>query len=70
MPAFKEKDGTWSCSFHYRDWTGTNKRKHKRGFKTKREAVEFEAQFKLSGNYFNLSCKVILHLVIDEVYST
>ena len=48
MPAFKEKDGTWSCSFHYRDWTGTNKRKHKRGFKTKREAIEFEAQFKLA----------------------
>jgi len=48
MPAYKEKDGTWSCSFHYRDWTGSNKRKHKRGFKTKREAVEFEAQYKLA----------------------
>ncbi len=47
MTAFREKDGSWSCSFHYKDWTGAPKRKHKRGFATKREAVEFESQFKL-----------------------
>ena len=47
MPVYKEADGTWSSSFHYNDWTGANKRKHKRGFKTKREASDFERQFKL-----------------------
>ncbi len=48
MPAYKEKDGTWSSSFHYNDWTGANKRKHKRGFKTKKEAQAYELNFKLA----------------------
>ncbi len=48
MPAYKEKDGTWSSSFHYKDWTGADKRKHKRGFTTKKEAQQFEAEFKLA----------------------
>lgn len=46
MAAYKdEKRGTWYVSFHYYDWTGKNKRKMKRGFKTKREAVEWEQHF-------------------------
>ena len=48
MPAYKEKDGTWSVSFHYQDWTGAKKRKHKRGFKTKKQAQIFESEFKLA----------------------
>lgn len=43
MAAYKdEKRGTWYVSFHYYDWTGKNCRKVKRGFKTKREAIEWE----------------------------
>lgn len=51
MPAYKdEKRGTWTCSFHYKDWTGKPQRKMKRGFKTKREAQEYEVKFKLTAN--------------------
>jgi len=47
MPAYKDKNkGTWYVAFYYVDWTGQRKKKHKRGFKTKREANEFEAEFK------------------------
>lgn len=42
-----EERGTWYVSFHYRDWTGQSKRKMKRGFRTKRDALEWEQNFKL-----------------------
>lgn len=46
MPAYKnEKRGTWYCSFHYKDWDGTSRRKKKEGFKTRREALEWERDF-------------------------
>jgi Integrase len=48
MAVYKdEARGTWYVSFHYCDWTGQNKRKLKRGFRTKREAVQWEQNFKL-----------------------
>lgn len=51
MPVYKDDErNTWTCSFYYKDWTGKQKKKLKRGFKTKREATEFEAQFKLTAN--------------------
>lgn len=46
MPAFKdEARKTWYVSFYYTDWTGERKRKLKRGFKKKQEALEFERDF-------------------------
>lgn len=46
MPCYKdEQKKTWYCSFYYKDWTGENKRKLKRGFKTKKEAQEWERKF-------------------------
>lgn len=46
MPCYKENSKkTWYCSFYYKDWTGENKRKLKRGFKTKKDAQEFERKF-------------------------
>ncbi len=48
MAAYKdEQRGTWYVSFHYYDWTGKNCRKVKRGFKTKREATEWERHFRI-----------------------
>ena len=48
MAAYKdEQRGTWYVSFHYYDWTGKNCRKVKRGFKTKREATEWERYFRM-----------------------
>lgn len=48
MAAYKdEQRGTWYVSFQYYDWTGKNCRKVKRGFKTKREATEWERHFRM-----------------------
>ena len=48
MPVYKnKKTGSWYVMAHYQDWTGENKQKCKRGFVTKREAQEWEWQFKL-----------------------
>ena len=48
MAAYKdEKRGSWFVSFHYYDWTGKNCRKLKRGFKTRREAVDWEQHFRM-----------------------
>ena len=49
MPTYKYtlKNGKtmWYAAFNYTDWTGQNKHTCKRGFKTQREAKEFERQF-------------------------
>jgi integrase len=51
MPAYKdEKQNSWYCQFYYVDWQGNRKKKQKRGFKTKKEALEWENNFKLSAN--------------------
>lgn len=48
MPSYKdEKLGTWYCQFYYTDFTGVKKQKRKRGFKTRREALEWEREFQL-----------------------
>ena len=48
MPVYKnEKNGTWYAMVRYKDWTGAHKQKCQRGFATRREALEWEAQFKL-----------------------
>lgn len=46
MPAYKDaKRGTWYVKFRYKDWTNTTKNVMKRGFSTKREAVQWEKDF-------------------------
>lgn len=46
MSAYKdEKRGTWKVFFYYTDWSGQRKGKTKRGFATKREALEWERAF-------------------------
>ena len=46
MPVYKDGDsGMWRCQFYYTDWTGKKHKKNKRGFKTKREAQRYEAEF-------------------------
>ena len=51
MPAYKEKDAkTWYVSVRYEDWTGKKTRKVKRGFVTKRDALEWERKFLLKEN--------------------
>ena len=46
MAAFKNKDnGAWYVQFRYTDWKGERQQKLKRGFATKREALEWEREF-------------------------
>ena len=47
MSVYKDKkQGTWYVSFRYVDWTGEKKQKMKRGFRTKKEALNYETEFK------------------------
>lgn len=51
MPAYKDEDrNTWYCLFYYVNWQGEKKKKQKRGFKTKKEALEWESNYKLTAN--------------------
>ncbi|MDS0526086.1 site-specific integrase [Clostridium sp. SHJSY1] len=46
MPAYKdEKHGTWYLQFYFTTWTGERKKKLKRGFKKKGDALEWEREF-------------------------
>lgn len=47
MAAYKDTQrNTWFVAFYYKDWKGDNKKKKKRGFRTKKEALEWEQRFK------------------------
>ena len=46
MPAYKNKENnSWYVVTQYTDWTGERKQKGKRGFSTRREALEWEQKF-------------------------
>lgn len=46
MSAYKDdKKNTWYVKFRYKDWTDENKWVTKRGFSTKREAIQWERDF-------------------------
>lgn len=46
MSVYKdEKNGSWYAMVRFEDWTGQRKQKCKRGFSTKREALEWERTF-------------------------
>lgn len=48
MPAYKDsKTNSWYCKFYYKTWDGQKKSTTKRGFATKREAQNWEAETKL-----------------------
>lgn len=46
MPAYKDdKTGKWETLFYYTDYKNEKRKKHRRGFNTKKEALEFEREF-------------------------
>lgn len=46
MPAYKDdKTGKWESLFYYTDYKNERRKKHRRGFNTKKEALEFEREF-------------------------
>ena len=49
MSAYKDKErGSWYCKFYYETWDGCKRQTTKRGFATKKAAVEWENEFKAS----------------------
>lgn len=40
-----EKTGKWTVQCYYENWKGEKKHKKKRGFTTKKEALEWERDF-------------------------
>ena len=52
MSVYKDKNtGAWYCIFRYKDYSGNTIQKKKKGFRTKREAKDYEIEFqnKLNG---------------------
>ena len=47
MPAYKDTNGTYFVSFYYEDFRGVKKRKIKRGFARRRDALDWERRFLL-----------------------
>ncbi|MBR4291327.1 MAG: site-specific integrase [Oscillospiraceae bacterium] len=51
MPAYKDEErGTWHVKFQYKNWKNEKKWITKRGFKTKREALQWEKDYLLQRN--------------------
>lgn len=66
MPAYKNKDnGSWYVVTQYTDWTGERKPKCKRGFATRREALEWEQKFQQqSAGDLDMSFEALLFTAI------
>ena len=48
MPAYKDAErNTWYVKFQYKNWKDERKWVTKRGFKTKRDALQWEREFHL-----------------------
>ena len=72
MPAYKdEKSGKWFASFYYKDWDGQSRKKLKRGFETKKEAISYERNFtvKMSGS-LNMRFEEYFELYKSDVIGT
>lgn len=60
MPAYKDNTtGTWFVKFYSKDWTGENRQIKKRGFATKRDALDYERNYKIRQEN-NLDIELIL----------
>ncbi len=69
MPVYKNKDtGTWYVMTQYTHWTGESKSKCKRGFKTKREAQDWERAFHLkSAGDLDMTFAAFVELYAEEL---
>ena len=68
MPIYKnEESGTWYSVFRYINWKGERKQKCKRGFKTKKEAQEWELTFKQQSEAnLDMSFKAFVELYFND----
>lgn len=67
MPAYKDGD-KWFAQFYYTDFDGVKKRKKKRGFNTKKEALEYERIMitKMDGSNANLTLSDLCDLFLED----
>lgn len=68
MPAYKEDNNTWTSRFYITDYKGVKIQKKKRGFTTKREALEFEREA-IAKAEFNteMTFQTLYDLYIDDI---
>lgn len=69
MPANKDQaTGKWTSQFYYTDWTGERKKKKKRGFETKKEALAWEREFleKQQGSP-DITMKSLIELYLEDM---
>jgi integrase len=50
MPVYKDTNGSWYAMVRYYDWQGKHKQKCKRGFATKKDALNWERSFMLQAS--------------------
>lgn len=69
MPAYKdEKRGTWYARFRFTDWSGRRIETTKRGFATKREAREYEAEaIRTAGQSPTMTMRSLCDLYLDDL---
>lgn len=73
MGAYKdEKRGTWYVSLRYREWRGESRKKMKRGFATKREALAWEKSFNhrmvgVASMPFEDACELYLEEIVPRL---
>ncbi|MCF0130765.1 MAG: site-specific integrase [Pseudobutyrivibrio sp.] len=62
------KRGTWTMYTRYTDWQGVVREKRKRGFATKREALEYEREFLLKkAKDINMSFEKFVEIYMDDL---
>lgn len=68
MMAARKEGKTWSADFYYTDSLGERKRKHKRGFETKKAALEWERQFLMqSGGDMEMDFESYAEVYLEDV---
>uniref|UniRef100_UPI002E796C9E site-specific integrase n=1 Tax=Enterocloster aldenensis TaxID=358742 RepID=UPI002E796C9E len=68
MPVYPDEErGTFYCKFYYKDWTGQNRQKLKRGFTRKKDARDWERDFltKHAGSP-NMAFKSLCELYLED----
>lgn len=68
MPATKEPNGKWRARFYYTDITGKKRETQKRGFSTRREALEYEREFLSKSHYkLDMTFESLLELYLTDL---
>lgn len=68
MSVYKDEKGRWTVFVRYVDWQGHKKAKKKEGFKTKKEAVEFEREFLATKSKdINMNFKSFVEIYLNDV---